>query len=117
MRVHYKDKDPETGLDTKTISLDVQTDYIGHISNYVHEKGSNYKKVELFWPHELLQVISCSKNSFYFKVLNDHDFRAAVPRDTAGNFMTAIYFSRFLKKIFRNVNRPYAVAGHLINYL
>lgn len=113
---YFKDKDPETGLDTKEIPLDVQTDYIGHISNYVHEKGSNYKKVELFWPHELLQVIS---NSFYFKVLNDHDFRAAVPRDTARNFMTAIYFSRFLKKIFRNVNRPYAAADHLkvINYL
>ena len=56
--VHFKDKDPETGLETKTIPLDEQTGYLEQISNYVHKKGSIYKKVELFWPHELLQVIT-----------------------------------------------------------
>ena len=70
MVVQLKDRDPETGPVTKTIPLDEQTGYLEQISNYVHKKGSVYKKVELFWPHELLQVISCSKNSFYFKVSN-----------------------------------------------
>ena len=35
--------------------------YLQQISPYVHvksdrEKGSLYKKVELFWPHQLLEV-------------------------------------------------------------
>ena len=68
MVAHFKDRDPETGLVTKTIPLDEQTGYLKQFSSYIHKKGSIYKKVELFWPHELLQVISCSKNNFYFKV-------------------------------------------------
>ena len=74
MVAHFKDRDPETGLVTKTIPLDEQTGYLEQISNYIHKKGSIYEKVELFWPHELLQVISCSKNNFYCKV-----FLAVVP--------------------------------------
>ena len=60
MVVHFKDKDPETGETTKKISLhkpNDQSTYLKQISTYVHEKGSMLKKVELFWPHELLQVI------------------------------------------------------------
>ncbi|XP_068686340.1 mitofusin-1-like [Montipora foliosa] len=65
---HFKDKDPETGLATKVIRLhktdpgeasDEQS-YLQQISPFVHvkndrEKGSIYKKIELFWPHSLLQ--------------------------------------------------------------
>ncbi|XP_068732183.1 uncharacterized protein [Montipora capricornis] len=65
---HFKDKDPETGLATKVIPLhktdpgeasDEQS-YLQQISPFVHvkndrEKGSIYKKIELFWPHSLLQ--------------------------------------------------------------
>ena len=60
MVVHFKDKDPETGETTKKIPLhkpNDQSNYLGQISTYVHQKGSMLKKVELFWPHELLQVI------------------------------------------------------------
>ena len=62
MVVHFKDKDPETGETTKKISLhkpNDQSTYLEQISSYVHQKhmGSMLKKVELFWPHELLQVI------------------------------------------------------------
>ena len=62
---HFKDKDPETGLPTKTILLQEHTTteqhYLQQISPYVHvkserEKGSIFKKIELFWPHSLLQV-------------------------------------------------------------
>ena len=67
---HFKDKDPETGLATKVIRLhktdpgaasDEQS-YLQQISPFVHvkndrEKGSIYKKIELFWPHSLLQVV------------------------------------------------------------
>ena len=63
---HFKDKDPETGLPTKVISLDgsaetSQQSYLRQISSYVHEKtnrekGSDYEKIELFWPHDLLKV-------------------------------------------------------------
>ena len=59
MVAHFKEKDPETGHVTKTIPLDEQTGYREQISNYVHKKGSIYRKVELFWPHELLKVIIC----------------------------------------------------------
>ena len=65
MVAHFKEKDPETGHVTKIIPLDEQTGYGEQISNYVHKKGSIYRKVELFWPHELLEVISCSKNSLF----------------------------------------------------
>ena len=67
---HFKDKDPETGSDTKTIPLrenDPKTaseeeSYLQQISSFVHvkcdrEKASIYKKIELFWPHSLLQVL------------------------------------------------------------
>ena len=60
MVVHFKDKDPETGETTKKIPLhkpNDQSTYLEQISTYVHQKGSMLKKVELFWPHELLQVI------------------------------------------------------------
>ena len=63
---HFKDKDPKTGLQTKVISLRERTDstkqnYLQQISPYVHveserEQGSIYKKIELFWPHSLLEV-------------------------------------------------------------
>ena len=65
--VHFKDKDPETGLLTKTILLEqsagsCEQSYLDQIFPYVHlkndrEKGANIKKIELFWPHSLLQVI------------------------------------------------------------
>ena len=59
--VHYKDKDPETGEPTKNIPLyesnkEEQSSYLEQISTYVHKKGSSFQKVELFWPHDLLQV-------------------------------------------------------------
>ena len=67
---HFKDKDPETGSDTKTIPLrendpnttSEEKSYLQQISSFVHvksdcEKGSIYKKIELFWPHSLLQVL------------------------------------------------------------
>ena len=59
---HFKDKDPETGLPTKVIQLkECEEGYLQQISPYVHvendrEIGSNFKKVELFWPHSLLKV-------------------------------------------------------------
>ena len=60
MVVHFKDKGPETGETTKKISLhkpNDQSSYLEQISSYVHRKDSMFEKVELFWPHELLQVI------------------------------------------------------------
>ncbi len=63
---HFKDKDPETGLTEKTVWLGQsretsQQSYLDEISSFVHvranrEKGSDYKKIELFWPHSLLKV-------------------------------------------------------------
>jgi len=64
---HFKDKDPDTGLPTKVINLrghstgSTEQTYLQQISPYVHvkserEKGSIYKKIELFWPHSLLEV-------------------------------------------------------------
>ena len=64
--VHFKDKDdPETELPTEEILLAQPTEsfsYLDQIFSYVHvkndsgNKGSVVKKVELFWPHNLLQV-------------------------------------------------------------
>ena len=66
---HFKDKDPDTGLPIKVIQLkenpnttSEKQSYLQQISPFVHvkndrEKGSIYKKIELFWPHDLLQVI------------------------------------------------------------
>ena len=64
MVVHFKDKDPETGLPIKEFPLEDESfgqSYLQQISPYVYvksdrEKGSIYKKVELFWPHQLLKV-------------------------------------------------------------
>ncbi|XP_068736758.1 dual serine/threonine and tyrosine protein kinase-like isoform X1 [Montipora capricornis] len=61
---HFKDKDPETHLPTKEIHLKDNPEkdsYLQQISPYVHmkserEKGSIYKKIELFWPHSLLET-------------------------------------------------------------
>ena len=63
---HYKDKNPETGHSTRTVKLGQsegtsQQSYLDEISTFVQsktasEKGSNYKKIELFWPHSLLKV-------------------------------------------------------------
>ncbi|XP_068736285.1 uncharacterized protein [Montipora capricornis] len=61
---HFMDKDPETRLPTKEIHLKDNPEkdsYLQQISPYVHmkserEKGSIYKKIELFWPHSLLET-------------------------------------------------------------
>ena len=70
MVVHFKDKDPETGQKTKSIPLDKQT-ASDKISSFVHKKtgrkrSTDIKKIELFWDHEVLEVIldSRSSNSF-----------------------------------------------------
>ncbi|XP_078379497.1 uncharacterized protein LOC144662542 isoform X1 [Oculina patagonica] len=61
---HFKYKDPKTGLTEKTVWLGQsmetsQQSYLEEISNFVHVKThrekSKYKKIELFWPHSLLQ--------------------------------------------------------------
>ena len=57
---HFKDKErPE-----KIILLNESTEqgYLQQISPYVHvktdrERGSIFKKIELFWPHSLLEVV------------------------------------------------------------
>ena len=54
--LHLKDKDPRTGKTTTNIPFDEQTSYREQISTYVHKEGSKFKKVELFWPHDLLKV-------------------------------------------------------------
>ena len=65
---HFKDKDPETGLQTKVIPLrepptdSTKQSYLQQISPFVHvkserEKSSAYEKIELFWPHSLLEVV------------------------------------------------------------
>ena len=58
--VHFKDKDPETGETTKKIPVNKPNDpssYLDQISTYVFNDDSMFKRVELFWPHDLLQVI------------------------------------------------------------
>ena len=65
MVVHFKDKDPATGMATKDISLRELDDHLEQISTYVHHEGSMFEKVELFWPHELLRVI-IHETGFYF---------------------------------------------------
>jgi len=62
--VHFKDKDPKTGLPIKEFSLKAapsEQSYLQQISSYVHVKsdreiGPLYKKVELLLPHQLLKV-------------------------------------------------------------
>ena len=59
IKIHYK----EEGKALETKHLTESSPYIDQISEFVHvksaslrEKASSYKKVELFWPHRLLQV-------------------------------------------------------------
>ena len=57
---HFKDKDPLTGESTKTVELSKEK-CLEQISSFVHvktdrEKGSDYKKIELFCSHSLLKV-------------------------------------------------------------
>ena len=59
IKIHYK----EEGKAPKIKFLEETSPYMDQISEFVHvksaslrEKASDYKKVELFWPHELLQV-------------------------------------------------------------
>ena len=52
------DKDPE---EFPLENASSEESYLQQISPYVHvkgdrEKGSLYKKIELFWPHQLLKV-------------------------------------------------------------
>ena len=54
---HLKDRNHET----KTVYLDKSAKIASQISSFVHlkesrERGSNYEKIELFWPHSLLKV-------------------------------------------------------------
>ena len=62
---HFKEKDPETGNTEKTIwlgqSKTSQQSYLHEISPFFHvktnrDKGSYFKKIELFWPHSVLKV-------------------------------------------------------------
>ena len=56
--VHFKDKDPETKLLVQPTGSSDKS-YLEQISSFVDEKtgkGSDVKKVELFWPHSLLEV-------------------------------------------------------------
>ena len=55
---HFMDKDPE---EFPLENASSEESYLQQISPYVHvkgdrEKGSLYKKIELFWPHQLLKV-------------------------------------------------------------
>ena len=63
---HFKDTDSKTGL-TSTMFLENPTEssgksYLQQISPFVQVKGADrgkgtiYKKVEIFWPHQLLKV-------------------------------------------------------------
>ena len=82
--VHFKDKDPETGELTKTIILEKPSgspdqSYLQQIAPYVHmdsdrERGSIFKKIELFWPHSLLQVFIEEVNQ-YSIIVNYRTFR------------------------------------------
>ena len=74
---HFKDKDPKTGLPIRKVPLkaaSAEKSYLEQISPYVHvksdrEKGSIYKKIELFWPHQLLKVLNQWR---YIKLLLTH---------------------------------------------
>lgn len=73
MVVHFKDKDPETGETTKNIPLDESFERSScreQISTFVHKKGSLFKKVELFWPHDLLQVSNKSNRTEWSLILS-----------------------------------------------
>ena len=61
---HFKDKG--SGDTSKTVLLNKPSEaseqsYLQQISEFVHlktnrEEGSDYEKIELFWPHNLLKV-------------------------------------------------------------
>ncbi|XP_078380429.1 uncharacterized protein LOC144663380 isoform X1 [Oculina patagonica] len=58
IKIHYK----EQGKSPRTKYLEESSSYMDQISEFVHvkspssrEKASHYKKVELFWPHNLLK--------------------------------------------------------------
>ena len=64
IKAHLKSKDPETEQPTKEIFLEDPSDskssgqsYLEQISPFVSENESRCKKIELFLPHSLLQVI------------------------------------------------------------
>ena len=59
IKIHYK----EAGKEPKIKYLDESSPYMDQISEFVHvksqtlrETASDYRKVELFWPHKLLKV-------------------------------------------------------------
>ena len=62
--IHFRDKG--SGDTTKTVLLDKPSEaseqtYLRQISEFIHlktsrEKSSDYEKIELFWPHNLLKV-------------------------------------------------------------
>ena len=73
---HFKDKDSKTGQSTKTFHLfkppegSSEQSYLQQISPFVHvksdrEKGSIYKKIEIFWPHQLLEVVIIYLYDYY----------------------------------------------------
>ena len=78
---HFKNKDPETGSSTRTVQLresreTSQQSNLEKISSFVHvktdrEKGSDYKKIELFWPHNLLKVGYDSRYNIFRKAMFD----------------------------------------------
>ena len=61
---HFKDKG--SGYTSRTVLLDKPSEaseqsYLQQICEFVHlkrnrEKGSDYEKIVLFWPHNLLKV-------------------------------------------------------------
>ena len=62
---HFKNRNPEAGPPIKEVPLKASSEqsYLEQLSPYVHvksdrEKGSIYKKVEVFWPHQLLKVLN-----------------------------------------------------------
>ena len=61
IRAHRKSGDPKTTGTTMEISLEPPSEpsdksYSDQISPFVDGEASLYSKVELFWPHPLLQV-------------------------------------------------------------
>lgn len=62
IKAYFKSKDPATGQLTKEISLEPpsgcsEQNYVEQISPFVSENASLCTRIELFWPHPLLQVI------------------------------------------------------------
>ena len=58
---HFKDNSLPLVHHLEGASISEES-FLQQISPYVHvksdrEKGSNYKRIELFWPHKLLEVV------------------------------------------------------------